>query len=104
VDCSGFVQAVFASAGVVLPRDSHEQAEAHRDLRGSGVAMEAGDLLFFAPEGDTITHAALVLGGSRVIHAASSNGAVREDDLDTDAPLAQMLAASIVRHTRPATG
>ncbi|MFV1985749.1 MAG: NlpC/P60 family protein [Gemmatimonadota bacterium] len=104
VDCSGFVQAVFASVGIRLPRDSHQQAEAHPDLRGSGVATEPGDLLFFAPDEATITHVALALGGSRIIHAASSNGSVREDDLDTDTSLSALLTRSIVRHTRPWAG
>jgi len=103
-DCSGFVQAVFATVGVRLPRDSHEQAEAHPDLLDAGAVTEPGDLLFFAPDEGTITHVALALGGSRIIHAASSNGAVREDDLEADTPLGELLTGSIVRHTRPWTG
>ena len=103
-DCSGFVQAVFATVGVGLPRDSYQQAEAHPDVRGSGVSTEPGDLLFFAPNEGTITHVALALGGSRIIHAASSNGAVCEDDLEADTPLTALLTESIVRHTRPWTG
>jgi hypothetical protein len=44
------------------------------------------------------------LGGNRIIHAASSNGVVREDDLKAEDPLCSLLAASIVRHTRPMAG
>ncbi|MDX1394134.1 MAG: C40 family peptidase [Gemmatimonadota bacterium] len=102
-DCSGFVQAVYATVCLSLPRDSRDQAAAGEEPPRSGDRpREPGDLLFFAPEGDGITHVAISLGGSRIIHAASSNGCVREDDLDDSDPLADLLRASVVRHTRPA--
>lgn len=106
VDCSGFVQSVFAAAGLGLCRDSRDQAAAHEDLAvtGSSGAAHAGDLLFFAPEGGAVTHVAISLGGSRIIHAASSNGCVREDDLEAHAGTGALLAASIAGHTRPLAG
>ena len=102
VDCSGLVQAVYATVGVKLPRDSHQQYEADPDLGSDGGAPEPGDLVFFAPEGAAITHVAMSLGGSRIIHCASTNGRVAEDDLEANDPLAGLLSRSIVGLTRPA--
>jgi len=104
VDCSGLVQGLFGILGVGLPRDSRQQREVGADLSlpvSGGIGPEAGDLLFFAPEGGTITHVALALGGWRILHAASSNGQVQEDDLSADGPLGRVLADSIVARTRP---
>lgn len=98
VDCSGFVQAVLASCGVRLPRDSREQAAFGPDTGGR---TEPGDLIFFAHEGPGISHVALSLGGDKIIHAASANGRVAIDDLSGHAPLERELAASIVARTRP---
>ena len=101
-DCSGFVQALFGMAGVALPRDSHQQCDAGPDLMADGVDPEPGDLVFFAPEGTRVTHVALSLGGSRILHCASSNGRVAEDDLDSGDPLATLLSGSVAGLTRPA--
>lgn len=104
VDCSGLVQALLGMLGVALPRDSDRQSEVgiDLDLPAPGEAGPAvGDLLFFAPEGGAITHVALSLGGWRILHAASSNGRVLEDDLSADLPLSRLLADSIVACTRP---
>lgn len=97
VDCSGFVQALMARVGVALPRDSRDQREAAAEVD----VAEPGDLLFFDPEGRGITHTALSLGGSRILHCASSNGRVAEDDLDLPGPLTERLAGSVVARTRP---
>ncbi|MDX1577672.1 MAG: SH3 domain-containing C40 family peptidase [Gemmatimonadota bacterium] len=99
VDCSGFVQAVFAAAGSRLPRDSGDQAEVG-PARPEGPA-EAGDLLFFAPEGAGITHVALSLGGDVMIHAAASVGRVAIGDLAGPAAVERRLAGSLVRRPSP---
>lgn len=74
-DCSGFVQTCFALHGVSLPRDAYQQGlegkDAGRDL-GSSVAA---DLLFFSDSDDgDITHVAIALGGSRLVHLALGRG------------------------------
>jgi cell wall-associated NlpC family hydrolase len=108
VDCSGFVQAVYAAHGVRLPRDSGEQSEAGPLIAaghaGDSGAPEAGDLLFFAPEGRGVTHVALCAGGTRILHAASSRGGVCEDDLAAENELAARLRDSRVAVTRPLAG
>lgn len=105
VDCSGFVQSVFAVHGVALPRDSRDQRAAGgtglaRPVSGREPGLVPGDLLFFAPERRGITHVALSLGGWRIVHAASGNGRVSVDDLSADGPLSRLLAGSIEAATR----
>ncbi len=103
-DCSGFLQAVFAIHGIALPRDSDLQAEAGVSLSGPGEPLprlESGDLVFFAPEGEGITHVAISTGETGIIHSSSSNGAVAEDDLASNGRLERMLRRSVVCATRP---
>jgi hypothetical protein len=79
VDCSGLVQTTFLARGVVVPRDSSQQA-----LFGDAVALDAvrqGDLLFFRSESgsDTITHVAFAAEGDTLVHSTiACGGVVRE--------------------------
>jgi len=74
-DCSGFVQTIFKSVGIKLPRDSHEQFDSRQKNDTDDVIK--GDLLFFA-ENDKIDHVAISLGESKIIH---SSGFVKEESL-----------------------
>ena len=61
-DCSGFTQTVFASVGILIPRDARQQA-----VLGSNVnktEAEAGDLFF--GDGEKVRHVAICLGGIRI--------------------------------------
>ena len=103
-DCSGFVQAVFAAHGIALPRDSDLQAEAGVSLSDPGEPLprlEPGDLVFFAPEGEGVTHLAISTGETGIIHSSSSNGAVAEDDLASNGELERMLRRSVLCAIRP---
>lgn len=79
-DCSGFVQEIFKSFGLILPRDAYQQAE-----KGDPVSFEelkSGDIAFFQREG-RIIHVGIVWiknKQARIIHA---RGCVRVDTLDT---------------------
>lgn len=78
IDCSGLTKAVFAGFGCDLPRQSRLQAE-----RGTPVApteLEAGDLLFFAPD-RSISHVGIYLGGGRMLHSSPRRGGVGVDRL-----------------------
>jgi hypothetical protein len=83
-DCSGLVSSSFHLHGVSVPRDAWMQAttgepiESIRDVRPA-------DLLFFSdePEGK-ITHVAISLGGTRVVHLALGRGGYAVDDLSND--------------------
>ncbi|MBV9149346.1 MAG: C40 family peptidase [Candidatus Eremiobacteraeota bacterium] len=69
-DCSGYVQHVFAMAGVYLPRTADAQYYA-----GSGVSQpRAGDLVFFQTYEAGPSHVGIYLGGGRFVHASSSRG------------------------------
>ncbi len=103
-DCSGFVQAIYAVHGIMLPRDSRDQPEVG-DRRPSA-EISAGDLgeadlVFFAPERAGITHVAIATGGTRFIHCSSTRGAVSVDDLASESVLENLLRESVVCVTRP---
>jgi cell wall-associated NlpC family hydrolase len=78
-DCSGFVRYVFGDLGVGVPRGLREQAAtgARVDRRG----LREGDVVFFAIDGHTISHAGIVVGANSFVHAPSSRGRVREESL-----------------------
>lgn len=78
VDCSALVQVTFDMRGVLLPRDAALQAEIGTELpaRDAGFHFEAGDLLFFAEQGDRITHVAIADGAGGVVHSAVAAGRV----------------------------
>jgi hypothetical protein len=46
-------------------------------------SLAAGDLVMFAERGEPISHVAIYAGHNRIIHATSSGGSVRYDDLGT---------------------
>ena len=62
-DCSGLVQAAWASAGVQIPRDTYEQWAALPHVPLS--SLEPGDILIYNAEG----HAAMYVGGGYIIDA-----------------------------------
>jgi gamma-D-glutamyl-L-lysine dipeptidyl-peptidase len=79
-DCSGLVSSSFHLHGVNVPRDAWMQA-----MTGIPVALnqlQPADLLFFSDEPDgKITHVAISLGGTRVVHLALGRGGYAVDDL-----------------------
>lgn len=82
-DCSGFVQYVFARNKVKLPRTSRQQAKVGRAMPRRFTSLAPGDLVMFAERGEPISHVAIYAGHNQIIHASSSGGAVRYDDLGT---------------------
>ncbi|MEA5570612.1 NlpC/P60 family protein [Calothrix sp. UHCC 0171] len=66
-DCSGLMQAAFASVGIRLPRDAYQQ-EAFL-LSISIGELEPGDLIFFGTP-QKATHVGLYLGSDRYIHSS----------------------------------
>lgn len=80
LDCSALVQRVYRQIGRSVPRSSREQARAAR--RVSPSRMQAGDVVFFAIDGQQISHVGIYLGDGRFIHAPSSRSRVRIEPLD----------------------
>jgi cell wall-associated NlpC family hydrolase len=78
-DCSGFTQYVFASHGIVLPRDTREQYRSGDHVKDD---IAPGDLLFFWTTGPGATHVGIAIGGGAFVHAPSSSGVVRVERLD----------------------
>lgn len=66
-DCSGLMQAAFASVGICLPRDAYQQ-EAFLSPISIG-ELEPGDLVFFGTP-QKATHVGLYLGEGRYIHSS----------------------------------
>ena len=81
-DCSGLVQYVFAQSGVALPRRVNQQVEL--GVAVPDEAIVAGDLLFFAIDGRTVSHVGIATGGDRFVHAPSTRGVVREEPLSAE--------------------
>ena len=78
VDCSGFVQRIFALHGVPLRRDAWQQAEDTVPVSDDVTAPHApGDLLFFSDREDQrITHVGIGTGDGGMIHSSLARGGV----------------------------
>jgi len=88
-DCSGLTQHAWASAGVMLPRTSQEQAAAGTSVPLSDI--RPGDLVIYYP-GDT--HVGMYVGQGMVIHAPRPGSVVQF------APVASMPIDKVVRPMR----
>lgn len=80
VDCSAFVQQVYAEMGVKVPRTSREQWAAFAAVQG---AMRQGDLVFFSFGGKQIDHVGIYLGRGVFAHANSYGSRVVIESLDS---------------------
>ncbi len=76
-DCSGLVQAAWASAGVQIPRDTYEQWAALPHIPVSSI--EPGDLLIYNDEG----HVAIYVGGGYIIDAPQTGEDVEKIPMNT---------------------
>ncbi len=76
-DCSGLVQAAWASAGVSIPRDTYEQWAALPHISVS--ALEPGDLLFY----DSVGHVAMYVGDGEIIDAPQTGMDVEKIPMST---------------------
>lgn len=76
VDCSGLVHLAHRAAGLVVPRDAHDQASAGDPVPAP--EAEPGDLLFFAKAGAEPHHVAFSCVGGRMLHSPGSGRAVEE--------------------------
>jgi cell wall-associated NlpC family hydrolase len=63
----------------MLPREVRDQFTAGEAVDSR--ALQPGDLLFFATMGSGASHVAIALGGDGFVHAPSSDGVVRVEQL-----------------------
>ncbi len=76
-DCSGYVQTVFATVGIYLPRTTLQQSQAGVSIPTE--QLSAGDLVFFRFGRRTgASHVGIYAGDGTVFHASESRGVVRE--------------------------
>jgi cell wall-associated NlpC family hydrolase len=82
-DCSGLINYVFLhSAGLKLPRTT----AALIDIDAPQVDKDRlypGDLVYFNTLGGRVSHIGIYVGERRFVHAPSSGGTVRMDNIDT---------------------
>jgi cell wall-associated NlpC family hydrolase len=83
-DCSGLINFVFLhSAGLKLPRTTRELIEIDAPVVARD-RLYPGDLVYFNTLGGRVSHIGIYVGERRFVHAPSSGGTVRMDNLDTD--------------------
>ncbi len=73
IDCSGFVQLVYRINGIILPRNSSQQAVDSRMEEIVAGDLRPGDLVFFGKKEQSkrkISHVGISLGGDNFIHSA----------------------------------
>jgi cell wall-associated NlpC family hydrolase len=82
-DCSGFVQYIYESCDIKLPRSSSEQAHEGKVVARTMdfAKMIPGDLLFFRLGRRRVGHVGIYLGEGKMIHAADRRHGVVVSDL-----------------------
>lgn len=81
LDCSGMVSYIFGrAAGLKLNGSAADIARAGRPVKRE--ALRPGDLVFFNTRNAPFSHVGIYIGDERFVHAPSSNGRVRIDQLN----------------------
>lgn len=79
-DCSGFVRYVYAqTTNLSLPHSAHAISQIGDSI--SKQELQPGDLVFFNTLKSAFSHVGIYLGNNRFIHAPSSGGSVRVEDM-----------------------
>ncbi len=91
-DCSGLVYYAYTSNGHAVPRTSQSQYDAAYKIPLDQAALS--DLLFFRDQGK-LSHVGIYIGDGRFVHAPSSGGYVRIENID--APWYQRHLAAVGR-------
>jgi len=80
-DCSGFVDHVFRHvAKKSLPRESRQISRYGLKVKQS--QLREGDLVFYNTNDQPFSHVGIYLGKNRFIHAPSSGGSVRVENMN----------------------
>jgi cell wall-associated NlpC family hydrolase len=82
-DCSGLVAYVYREgAGLALPRNTFDLSRLGEPVERA--ALRPGDLVFYNTQRREYSHVGIYLGDNRFIHAPSSGGEVRIENLRAD--------------------
>ncbi|MFD5830366.1 C40 family peptidase [Lentzea sp. NPDC060358] len=81
-DCSSLMQASYRSAGVTIPRVTYDQAKVGRAVSRGEVAP--GDLVIYY---SGQSHVAMVVDGTRAVHASTEGVPVKIADIDSIGPI-----------------
>lgn len=79
IDCSAFVQKVYGTIGINLPRSAREQFHEGRPVNTGELSI--GDLVFFRTYAPFPSHVGIYLGDNLFIHASSREKKVTIDNL-----------------------
>jgi cell wall-associated NlpC family hydrolase len=82
MDCSAFVQMVFAQYGVRLPRTAREQAQVGTIIPLD--QLQPGDRLYFQCKNSYVDHCGIYAGNGYFIHCSASRNGVAVDSLASD--------------------
>lgn len=81
-DCSGFVRYVYQqTANLSLPHSARAISQLGHSVHKN--ELKPGDLVFFNTLKSAFSHVGIYLGNNRFIHAPSSGGGVRVEDMQT---------------------
>ena len=81
LDCSGMVSYIYGrAAGLRITGSAADIARRGRPVDRSG--LRPGDLVFFNTRNASFSHVGVYIGDDRFVHAPSSSGRVRIDQLD----------------------
>ncbi len=72
IDCSGFIQTVYALHGSDIPRDSGIQFSAVASPVKEIEDARAGDIIYFNTSGDRVTHVGFYAGEGILLHASGN--------------------------------
>lgn len=78
-DCSGFVQTVYASFGIKIPRTTDVQAKAGTEV--SIDELEVGDIVSYGYNG-IASHSAIYIGDGKIVHSSTPELGIRIDNIN----------------------
>jgi cell wall-associated NlpC family hydrolase len=93
-DCSGFTQMLVRSRGITMPRDADLQAAWAGVIPVERKHLKPGDLLFFGPSPDHITHTGMYIGKGQFIHDTTNGHPGVQISRLNDQPWTRLLVAA----------